>query len=203
MLLFGCAAATEPPVASFSPSPEPSATPSPEPEPVAGSVVLGGTAWEVRDTDGEFMSSIAYTEPVDVTLAMLSEVFGSDYVATEIPVDNECGWTPAHVYTWGDQAITVKDRSGQTTDPPRVDIPWAIYAGVPQFNGVEISASGGLSVGEDATSLPTFGDPMLPDQLVLVEPYDESDSQIGLFVLHVDGIAANISAPARFGDYFC
>ena len=58
-------------------------------------------------------------------------------------------------------------------------------------------------MGEDVTSLPTFGDPTLPDQFVLVEPYDESGSQIGLFVLHVDGIATSISSPARFGDYYC
>ena len=163
------------------------------------------------------MSSLAYTEPVTVVLPLLTELFGEDYALTEYPADNDCGQSPAHLYSWADEDFGLSDRTGLTDIAPRDIVPYNIFSRVSELDGIEISTSVGISVGDDASALQASSDPENYTGILLLESGGTFVSlsgagngqtiqkDWGLFAASAKDphVVEYVAAPMIASDFFC
>ncbi|TFD48879.1 hypothetical protein E3T55_12575 [Cryobacterium frigoriphilum] len=211
LLLSGCAAAAP---SAQEPGSSPSATPAgststaqaPTQEPTVSTIELSGTALTSETATGEPISTVAFRDGTDASVAFLTDALAAE-PEQSVPGELEACAEVTARYSWGDTALVL-----DVWEPAG----FVMTLGESSVNGVRLQSSGDFAAGEDAQAffdalpaelaLDEYNDgtgPFVYDLVAGSSPWGEDNAYGGVALLQQGGIVSRIVSPDTTRAFYC
>lgn len=217
LLLSGCALASpsaQAPSSAPAPAPTPAGTTStteaptqaPTLEPTVSTIQLSGSALTSETETGEPISSVAFADGTEASVAFLTSALGAE-PEQSVPGEMEACNNVTARYSWGDTALVL-----DVWEPAG----FVINMGESSVNGIRLQSSGGFAAGEDAQAffdalpaelaLDEYGDgtgPFVYDKIADSAPWGDDNAYGGVALLQQGGIVNRIVSPDTTHAFYC